>query len=361
MRRLRSLLWAAALASLGCSEPPARLAFDGDTGVVHLYLPEGTDFELDEASPSAPPWDDILWVEVAAASQDVPVKVHGSVSVEGGTLSFRPSFPFERGVAYRARFDGEAFGERFGKVPPASVDVRFQWDPEVSASRPQVVALYPSGDVLPANLLRMYLHFSEPMRQGVAWEHVRLEDADGQEIELGLLELDHELWDPSGTRLTLLFDPGRLKSGLLPNREEGRPLEGQPTVAVVVDGAWTSADGVALGADSRSTYSVGPPDHAQPRPDQWTLRLPVVGTFEPLVIELDEPLDYGMLQGRIVVRHGGEVLSVKISADVGERTLELVPETSSWPSGRFVLEVDPRLEDPSGNSVRRPFETRIDG
>ncbi|MAG55601.1 MAG: hypothetical protein CMJ83_04850 [Planctomycetes bacterium] len=73
------------------------------------------------------------------------------------------------------------------------------------------------GYVLPANQLKLYVHFSGSMRAGQAYDGVHLVREDGEEVDAPFLELGEELWDPEGTRFTLLFDPGRLKPGLRPH------------------------------------------------------------------------------------------------------------------------------------------------
>ncbi|MEM9408522.1 MAG: hypothetical protein AAGA81_20995 [Acidobacteriota bacterium] len=362
MRRSAARWGVAALLCLGgCALPSPELEFDEAEGVVRAELPESLTRRLESAAADADgrlTVSEILHVQVVSAGDEASVAMHGSADFARGELVFTPSFPFAAGVGYRASFDGAAFVERFGGLPPSSAELDFRPAVDRVSSTPRVVALYPSGDELPQNLLRMYLHFSEPMRQGVAWDHLRLEDAGGRVLELGLLELDHELWDPSGTRLTLLFDPGRLKSGLLPNREEGRPLDGQSTIAFVVDGSWHSAEGTPLGTEHRVVYAVGPPDHTQPRPAEWSLLPPGLDSREPLEIELDGPLDHGMLERSLVVLREGESIAVRASATRGERAVLLTPE-EPWAAGSYIVQINSRLEDPSGNSVRRPFETRL--
>ncbi len=75
-----------------------------------------------------------------------------------------------------------------------------------------VTDVYPAGDVIPENLLRMYVQFSGPMGQQGGLDHVVLLDARGREMPDALLPLDTELWNGDRTRFTLLFDPGRVKT-----------------------------------------------------------------------------------------------------------------------------------------------------
>ena len=60
------------------------------------------------------------------------------------------------------------------------------------------------------------------------------------------LELDQELWDPSGTRFTLFFDPGRIKRGLKPREELGPALEENKQYALAISREWRDAKGNRL-------------------------------------------------------------------------------------------------------------------
>ncbi|MEO0931908.1 MAG: hypothetical protein AAFY14_14880, partial [Pseudomonadota bacterium] len=74
--------------------------------------------------------------------------------------------------------------------------------------------IYPSGDVVPENLLRMYLYFSGPMAEADILPHIRLRHEDATAVDGVFLSNRFDLWSPDRTRLTLLLDPGRVKTGL---------------------------------------------------------------------------------------------------------------------------------------------------
>ena len=97
-----------------------------------------------------------------------------------------------------------------------------------------VARVYPSGDTVPENLLRMYIEFSGPMGRPSGIPHMKLLGADGREIEGAFLPLDYEFWDPGHTRFTAFLDPGRVKSGILPNKQMGRALDTGRTVTLVI-------------------------------------------------------------------------------------------------------------------------------
>ncbi|MCH7864908.1 MAG: hypothetical protein IIC56_06820, partial [Proteobacteria bacterium] len=102
--------------------------------------------------------------------------------------------------------------------------------------------VYPSADVLPENLLKFYLHFSAPMSRGDSYQHIRLVRQNGSVVDLPFLELDQELWDRRQTRLTLLFDPGRIKRGLKPHEEVGPALKPGRRYTLEIDAHWLNAE-----------------------------------------------------------------------------------------------------------------------
>ena len=85
--------------------------------------------------------------------------------------------------------------------------------PKPSSIATKVAAVYPSKSALPENQLKFYVHFCAPMSRGEAYERIHLSNERGEEVEFPFLELGEELWDDSGTRFTLFFDPGRIKLG----------------------------------------------------------------------------------------------------------------------------------------------------
>jgi hypothetical protein len=76
-------------------------------------------------------------------------------------------------------------------------------------------------------------------------------DQAGAKVDVPFLELGEELWDPSGRRFTLFFDPGRIKRGLLSQQELGIALHEGKRYTLVIDKGWKDADGRTLVADFR--------------------------------------------------------------------------------------------------------------
>jgi len=125
-------------------------------------------------------------------------------------VQFIPHFPFERDVKYRATFNPQPLGaSRTAEL----LNLEFLIRSEQQAPAPtEVTHIYPSSDLLPENLLRFYVCFSNSMQRGLALEQISLLDADGQPVGDALYRPPVELWDRTMRRLTVLLDPGRLKT-----------------------------------------------------------------------------------------------------------------------------------------------------
>ena len=139
----------------------------------------------------------------------------GTRQVEATQLIFQPRFPLKPGVEYIAVL----------LIESTSMRVDLQLPVAMAKPAPTfVTAIYPSGERLPQNLLRIYIHFSQPMSRGDSYTHLELLDSDGNRVRSPFLELPQELWDPEQLRFSLLFDPGRIKKELSPRRDLGPPL-----------------------------------------------------------------------------------------------------------------------------------------
>ncbi len=226
-------------------------------------------------------------------------------------------------------------------------------------SAPRVVGIYPSGQRLPANLLRMYIVFSASMSTGESRTRVRLVDGAGRTIDRAFLALDEELWDPSGRRLTVLFDPGRIKRGLRANLEMGPPLVEGRRYSLVVDAGWRDAHGRPLAEQHVKTFAAIAPRRASPDPGRWSIVPPEGRTRTPLVVHFDEPLDRALLFTSVaVLDERGDPVHGIIEVGAGEGEWSFTPG-QPWQPGRYRLRVSPELEDAAGNSLERVFDAEL--
>lgn len=270
----------------------------------------------------------------------------GAHALDGDDVVFHPRFTPAPQVRLRAVFqplDEAPVTAWFGGVPSP-----------VRAPSTRVVSLTPSADVWPENLLRLYLTFSAPMRLGEAWAHIRMLDAAGAPMGGMFVEVDQELWDPQGRRLTVLFDPARIKRGLVDNINEGPPLAVGARCVLGISAGWRDAKGARLAQAFRREITVGPPLREALDPADWRLT-PPAGPEQPLTVDFPHPLDAALALRAFAVRRGQAEIGCRASLERDETRLRLTPK-HGWRAGRYSLVADPVLEDIAGNRIGRPFD-----
>ena len=337
--------------SITLTTPP-----DSATAYVEVKgLPEATLRALGQSDLSPEQWSGILRVSVAA---DAPA-VLGKYAVADRALRFTPLFPFDEGRQYQVRFDP-------ARVPGAGADSGGVM--EASVGRPastatpstSVARVYPSGGDVPENLLRMYIEFSAPMGRKSGLEYISLLDSAGNEIKGAVLPIEYEFWSPDHTRFTVFFDPGRVKKGILPNRQMGRPLEVGRSVTLVISHEWRDAHGLPLKQDYRRTFQVGPAEEKPLDPASWRIEAPAAGTHTSVVVTFPRPLDHGLLMRALGVRRNGQPVDGDVLIERGEMRWTFAP-TEPWQPGSYDLLALDVLEDPAGNQVGRAFEVENAG
>ena len=273
----------------------------------------------------------------------------GSYGVDNGTLVFRPRYPLAAGVKYRAVFRQP--GQR------NATERIFDGPALAPAAATRVDRVYPSADVLPSNTLRLYIYFSAPVSRGEAADHLHILDGGGKELKDVLLP-GQELWDPDNRRLTMTFDPGRIKRGLESNSKMGPPIAEGQQYTLVIDRTWPDAHGMTLAADYRKVFRGGPPVRVPPTPAQWKVTPPRAGTSSPLVVEFGRSMNYPLLQRMLQIAGPGGHVAGTIAVDGSERVWRFTPRTS-WTGGAYEIMVDADLEDVSGNRIDQPFDIDV--
>jgi hypothetical protein len=284
-------------------------------------------------------------VAVFVAGSELPML--GTQASAGADLVFTPRFGLQPGVTYRVEFRGRE---------PATAT--FQLEPPRTGAA-SVEQVYPSAAELPENQLKLYLHFATPMARGEIYRHVHLLDAQGRQIEQPFLELGEELWDRQLRRFTLLFDPGRVKRDLVPNREVGAPLVAGRSYTLLIDAKLRDAAGRALQAEYRKRFTVRAADRSSPDPQQWRVLAPARSSRVALVLTFPEPLDHGLLQRCISVQDAsGAVIAGEVKVDRDEQRWQFEPR-AVWQEGEYRIRIDPALEDLAGNRIGRLFDADI--
>ncbi|QJW97964.1 hypothetical protein [Frigoriglobus tundricola] len=344
------------------AEPPAvkLVSAPGEPPVVEIGgLDRATLTTLRDAKLTAEEWSKVARFVVDDGTPGVAKKppVAGDWSVAANGLRFVPQFPLAAGVTYRAFCDPGAVPRTKLKGDAFTLTVSVPKPPP--GPRVRVVNVFPSSNRLPENTLRIYIHFSGLVARGDVYKRVKLVRDDGKEIARPFVEIDEELWSLDGQRLTLLFDPGRIKRGLGPRQEHGPVLEEGRSYTLAIDPNWPDAEERPLVADFKKTFTVTAPDDEPVWPDRWKLIAPRAGSDAPLLVRLAKPLDHALL-GRMlwVADAAGRRVDGTLTVGGGERVVSFAP-TKPWAKGEYKLVIGATLEDVCGNRVGEPFEVDV--
>jgi len=328
-----------AVAAFGCSgeadrEAALRLTGDQESGWAVTVPGADRDGELQVFTGGA---------EELAVGR---APVLGTLSERRESVSWTSRYPLQPGQSYTAVWRplaGEQISATF-TIPRLDL-----------LATTTVAAVYPSTEVVPENLLRLYIQFSAPMSRGSAARFVELIDANNDPIAGAFVVPQQELWSPADDRLTLFFDPGRLKQGVGPNLTAGAPLRAGSEVTLRVRSEWPDAHGAPLRESFEHTWQVVAADRERPRSESWTVHAPATPQ-EPLRLEFPETLDRALLYRMLTVEtQAGAPIVGEITVAGGERAWTFVPN-SPWLSGSYTIHVDPDLEDLAGNSLERLFD-----
>jgi hypothetical protein len=299
--------------------------------------------------PSAVPANG--WASVFAiytGTGDVP-PLAGIYAIEADSLVFHPTYPIMPGMHYRAVFQPPSGGAR--------VENTFDGPQQDKTPSARVAHVYPSADVLPSNQLRLYIYFSAPMSRGEAARYLHVLDENGKILEgsHAVFLPGEELWDPNFKRLTMTFDPGRIKRGLTSNEEIGPPIAEGKRYTLVIDRDWPDANGAPLVEGFRKTFRGGPSERIQPDPKRWRITAPKAGKSGALMIVFPTPMNYTLLERMIQVSGAQGIVTGTVSVAREETQWRFTPH-QPWKAGDYQLVVNTAIEDLAGNHIGQPFD-----
>lgn len=270
----------------------------------------------------------------------------GEYIMEHEAVIFRPLIAFTPGLKYEVRLAKKLISE---------IEIL----PNDLHEAPVVVTVYPTGDTLPVNLLKIYIRFSKPMEEGQALKNIQVIRNNADTIPLIFLDLQQELWNKERTILTLWLDPGRIKRDLQPNKKLGPPLLEGSSYQIFIKKDWRDIEGVFLANPYRKNFVVSSKDSLSPNPKDWTVELPKTGSSQSLEIELHEQLDYILLKNTVrILDDKGNILSGALEPGAMETILNFIP-SSKWQPGNYTVEIESRLEDLAGNNLNHLFDKDI--
>ncbi len=227
---------------------------------------------------------------------------------------------------------------------------------EATVAQKPTVGLSPGVGRIPENTLKLYLDFSEPMEQGVFLEHLVLYEKGGREVAGAFRET--ELWAPNGRRLTVMLHPGRQKTGVGLNQDEGPVLVAGQHYVLAVSQRWRSARGIPLGFPAVFAFEATEADHQQPDPERWQIRAPRGGSLDPLRLLTDKVFEPEIFNRALRVERVEGKSATRLWGAQGVEW-HFTP-AQPWRSGEpLTLIIDPALEDLAGNTTQKPFEVDI--
>ena len=159
-----------------------------------------------------------------------------------------------------------------------------------------VEKVYPDADTLPENILKFYIKFSKPMREGNFLNHIRLINNTGDNVSGVFFDNFYELWNNDRTQITLLVDPGRVKKGLQQNIKQGRAFAVNESYKLIIDSTWRSIQGNYIDSQYVKTFFIKEEDSIPPNIHE--IKITPIKRFSksPINITFNEVLDQFQLQ-----------------------------------------------------------------
>ena len=290
----------------------------------------------------------------------------GSYAVVGRVVRFKPRFPLERGVEYRAVFHWPATPGVQGNGIRLSQS--FVIPAAAAGPSTRVMAIFPSSAELPENVLRFYVQFSAPMSQGNSYGYVHLRDDKGVEIDRPFLELPQELWSPDGTRLTLALRAWPHQARPCAANGRGHDSDGRPQLHAHDRREMARCRRAACSRNrpaNRSARSRPMPPGPIPAPGKSNRRPPdrVTRSWSAFPSRSTGPCWNACCAfARLVreeCRQPRTMNSPVPSKSSTEETRWSFTPQRRWSAGRYALVVSTILEDRAGNSIRLPFEVDL--
>lgn len=291
---------------------------------------------------------DYLQVYVGSREEccDGKLPVAGKYSATEHAVTFDPAFDFQADQTYTVRT--LVTPPQNNSVPATYTE--FVIPQNTAPEKPGIVAIYPSGEFIPENTLRFYLHFSTPMKPHVSSRFIKLLDANGTPDDSAFMTFKQELWSEDRKRLTMLIDPGRIKRGVTQNLTLGPALVESQDYSIVIEKGWQSATGTLTTPRFEKSFTVSSGLRSLPDTKHWQIQ-PIRGrTHDPLLIEFDRPFDHQSAQHSITVHdEHGQLIEGEVSVLNNEKTWRFSPY-QRWKNRQIKIYVDPRLEDVAGNN-----------
>lgn len=225
-------------------------------------------------------------------------------------------------------------------------------------AKPVVLAVYPSSNELPENLLRIYVQFSKPMKTVGNLEKIKLVDNEGNEVNNVFFNNVYELWNNEQTQLTLILDPARVKTGLMANEALGHAIKSNNNYTLIIEGL-EDVNHQQMTTTFNKKISVTVADTLIPETSNWKLSIPKAKSISNFTVSFPEMLDYNSLQQRLIVTDNKNNPIEGLITIKNQETQWCFQPKKPWQNGQYILHINARLEDPSGNNLNGLFDHKI--
>lgn len=225
--------------------------------------------------------------------------------------------------------------------------------------QPRVADLYPRATVLPKNLLRFYVYFDHAMDTATSAGQIEIRTSSGKVLDDLLLQSRAPLWSEDGRRLTLILDPGRIKTGLSHAHQPDSGFKVGEEFTLVIGQGFTTETGCEMAAVFEHQFFIARADTTPPNPKNWVLNAPSAMSRDPLTVSFKKPLDHLSLAYRIRVKTiTGQSIPGAISLGKDDEHWIFTP-SEVWAEGPYNLVIDSRLEDLAGNRPTGLFDAPV--
>ncbi|MEO1263759.1 MAG: hypothetical protein AAFZ15_33435, partial [Bacteroidota bacterium] len=217
--------------------------------------------------------------------------------------------------------------------------------------------IYPSASQLPENLLRFYIYFNSPMKKGFALEYIQLIDEEGNIDSHAFMEFKQELWSSDGKRLTILFDPGRIKRGVSTNILRGPALIEGKKYKLNISGIWQDVFGKPLSINTTKEFEVVGAYRQPIKIEEWSMVPPRTDSHDILSVRFDRIIDHALIQSMIKLENDeSKLISGYWEILEEEQSIQFIPE-KKWQKGNYRIVIDSRLEDAAGNNLQNLLDS----
>ena len=275
------------------------------------------------------------------------IPILGRVTQREDGFIFYPRFSFRPGIQYSVELSD--CGER--SIHNFRLSALKKAKPNTF-----VTGVYPSSYELPVNQLKLYVLFSDSMKEGIAFDHIKLFTADGKPEPDAFIQMGEELWDKERKRLTLFFDPGRIKKGVGPNELLGLPLRTGESYRLVISKEMLNAEAITLTNSFVKEFKVVVADRTKPAISKWEIEAPPAHSKEHFTIQFGESMDYALLKRliKIVGPYGTKIKGI-VTIGSDEASWHFTPG-SPWKQEKYEVKINTWLEDLAGNNLTRLFD-----